>query len=40
MRETLYSKLSEENNLRKFVESFYIFAITPDEVERYVEMMP
>ena len=36
MRETLYSKLSEKNNLRKFVESFYIFAITPDEVERYV----
>ena len=31
-REKLCSKLSEEQNLRKVAESFYIFLTTPDEV--------
>ena len=33
MKEKLYSKLSEEQNLKKVAKSFY------DEVEKYVEMM-
>ena len=37
--EKLYSKLSEEQNLRKVVESLYIFLTTPDEVEKYAEVM-
>ena len=32
----IYSKLIEGKNLRKVFESLYI---TPDEVEKYVEMM-
>ena len=39
IREKLYWKLSEEQNLRKVVESLYIFLIRPDEVEKYVEMI-
>ena len=39
MREKLHSKLSEEQNLRKVVELLYIFLTTPDEVEKYFEMM-
>ena len=38
-KEKLYSKLSEEQNIRKVVESFYIFLTTPDEVEKYFEMI-
>ena len=38
-KEKLYSKLNEKKNLRKVVDSFYIFLTTPDEVEKYVEMM-
>ena len=38
-REKLYSKLSEEQNLRKFAESLYIFLTTPDEVEKYANTM-
>ena len=38
-KEKLYSKLNEEQNLRKIVKSLYIFLITPNEVEKYVEMM-
>ena len=38
-KKKLYSKLSEEQNLRKVVESLYIFQTTPDEVEEYVEIM-
>ena len=38
-REKLYSKLSRKQNLRKVVESLYIFATTPNEVEKYFEMM-
>ena len=38
-REKLYSKISEEQNLRKVVESLYIFLKTPDTVEQYVEMI-
>ena len=39
MREKLYSKLSEEKNLRKFAELLDIFLATPDDVEKYVEMI-
>ena len=39
VREKLYSKLSEEQNRRKVADSFYIFLTTPDEVEKYVEIM-
>ena len=38
-KEKLYSKLSRKQNLRKVVESLYIFATTPNEVEKYFEMM-
>ena len=38
-KEKVYSKLCEEQNIRKGPESFYIFLTTPDEVEKYVEMM-
>ena len=37
--EKLYSKLSEEQNLRRVVESLYILVTTPDEVGKYIEMM-
>ena len=36
-REKLYSKLSEEQNLRKVAKLLYIFLATPDEVEKYVQ---
>ena len=36
-RDKLYSKLSEEQNLRKVAKSLYIFLTTPDEVEKYVQ---
>ena len=39
LRKKLYSKLSEEQNLRRLDESFYIFLATPDKVGNYVEMM-
>ena len=38
-KEKLFSKLNEEQNLRKVVEWLYIFVTTPDEVEKYSEMM-
>ena len=38
-RAKLYSKLLAEQNIRKVVQSLYIFLTTPDEVEKYVEMM-
>ena len=38
-KEKVYSKLNEEQNLRKVVETLYIFLTTPDEVEKYVEMV-
>ena len=38
-REKLYSKLSEEQNLRKAAKSLYIFLTTPNEVKKYVEIM-
>ena len=38
-REKLYSKLSEKQNLRKVTESFYVFLTTPDEVEKYANIM-
>ena len=36
-RKKIYSKLSEEQNLRKVVISLYIFLTTLDEVEKYVQ---
>ena len=38
-KEKLRSKLNVEQNLRKVVESLYIFLATPDEVEAYVGTM-
>ena len=38
-REKLYSKLSEKQNFIKVVELLYIFLTTPDEVEKYVDMI-
>ena len=35
----LYSKLIEEQNLRKVAKSLYIFLTTPNEVQIYVEIM-
>ena len=37
--EKLYSKLCIDQNIRKVAESLYSFLTTPDEVEKYVEMM-
>ena len=39
MRETLYSKVSEGQNLKNVAKSFYIFLTTSDEVEKYAKMM-
>ena len=38
-KEKLYSKLFEEQNIRKVAEFLYIFLMTSDEVHKYVEMM-
>ena len=38
-REKLYFKLSEEQILITVAESFYIFSVRRDEVEKYVELM-
>ena len=38
-RKKLYSRLSEEQNLRKVSESLNNFLTAPDEVEKYVEIM-
>ena len=38
-REKLYTKLSEEQNLRKVVESLCIFVTTSDKVEKYATIM-
>ena len=38
-KEKLRSKLNEEQNLIKVIESLYIFPTTHDEVEKYVEIM-
>ena len=38
-KEKLYSKLCEEQNIRKFAELIYIFLATPDNAEKYVEIM-
>ena len=37
--EKLYSKLKEEQNLWKVVESLFIFLTAPDELHKYDEMM-
>ena len=39
-REKLYSKVSEEQSLRKVAKSLYIFLTIPDEVEKYVQSNP
>ena len=39
-REKLFSKLSEEQNLRNVTEWLYIFITTPVETEKFVEIMP
>ena len=39
MKEKLYSKLYEKQNIKKVAESLYIFPTTTDEVEKYAEMM-
>ena len=39
IREPLYSKLSEKQDLRKIAILLYIFLTTPDVVEKYVETM-
>ena len=39
MKGKLYSKLYEEQNIRKVAESIYIFLTRPDEVEEYAKMM-
>ena len=36
-KEKLYSKLNEEQNLRKVAKLLYVFLTTPDEVEKYVQ---
>ena len=38
-KEKLYSKLNEEQNLTKVAKSLYIFLTTPDEVEKYAQMI-
>ena len=37
-REKLYSKLNEEQTLRKVAKLLYIFLTTPDEIEKYANM--
>ena len=39
MKEKLCSKLNEEHNFRKVVESLYVFLTTTDEVEKYANVM-
>ena len=38
-KEKLYSKLREEQNLRKIAESLYIFLTTSNEVEKYAKIL-
>ena len=39
MKGKLYSKLYEEQNVRKVAESLYIFLATPDKIEKYGKML-
>ena len=39
LREKLYSRLNEKQNLRKWARLLYIFLTAPDEVEKYTKMM-
>ena len=39
MKGKLYSKLYEEQNVRKVAESLYIFLGTPDKIEKYGKML-
>ena len=34
-----FKSIREEQNLRKVAKSLYIFLTTPDEVEKYIEIM-
>ena len=38
-KEKLCSKLYEKQNIRKLAELLYIFPTTPDEVEKYIELI-
>ena len=38
-KEKLCSKLCEKQNIRKLAELLYIFLTTPDEVEKYIELI-
>ena len=38
-KDKFYSKLNEEQNLRKLAKSLYIFLTRPDEVAKYVKIM-
>ena len=39
MKKKLYSKLSKKQNIRKTVESLFIFLTTLNEIKKYVEVM-
>ena len=39
IKEKLYSKLYDEQNIRKVAESLYIFLATPDKIEKYGKML-
>ena len=39
MKEKFYSKLCEEQNIRKVAESLHMFLTTTDKVEKYVNLM-
>ena len=39
IKEKFYSKLNEEQNLRKVAKSLYIFLTAPDEIEKYAKIM-
>ena len=39
MREKLYSKLSEEQNLTRVAELLYIFLTIPDKLRKYAELI-
>ena len=38
-KKKLCSKLCEKQNIRKLAELLYIFLTTPDEVEKYIELI-
>ena len=38
-KEKMYSKLCEEQNIRKVTKSLYIFLATPNEAAKYAQVM-